>query len=113
MWNWRTVGQWFHSPSLYYLLEQLKIASITLDQDRVVWVVTPSPVRDILARYSVLFAKSAWAGARQYIEMVTPIGAFFLTLALASPLLARTTLGAKGLARHWWMNFLSPISFTY
>ncbi|GAB4482306.1 MAG: hypothetical protein Kow0088_25150 [Anaerolineales bacterium] len=83
IWNRHTFGQWFHSPSSYYLLEQLNLASITLDQERVVWKVQSQPLTAILSRYGLLLAKSAWAGMRQLINIITPLGFIGLLVAMA------------------------------
>lgn len=109
VWNRRTFGQWFHSPSVYYLLEQLQIATIEIEQNRIVWSVTPAPFVAILQRYSLLFVKSAWAGIRQYIEMITPLGCFFLILALISPYRSNEKLRVSLLWRRSWLFFFSPI----
>ena len=82
LWNWNTFGQWFHTPSSFYILEQLGIAHIELAQDRVVWTVEMLPIPSVLERYSLLLAKSAWAGGRQFIDMLTPPGIFCLFAAL-------------------------------
>ncbi|MCX8061465.1 MAG: hypothetical protein N3D16_02665 [Anaerolineales bacterium] len=107
IWNLRTFGQLFHSPSSYYLLEQLQIASITLDQNRVVWKLLPTSSSAILERYTLMLVKSLWAGARQYLEMITPIGAFFLLLPLSHLYLSRQRLRLK---QHWWIKLFSPFS---
>lgn len=108
VWNWRTFGQWFHSPSFYYLLEQLRIAAITLDQDRVVWNVLPAPLPTIIQRYSLLFAKSAWAGIRQYLGMVTPLGVFFLVIGLVFPHGTGDKRQIRRLARRGRLFLFSP-----
>lgn len=109
-WNWHTFGQWFHSPSSYYLLEQLKIATITLHQDQVVWTVSPISFPMLVQRYSQLFAKSAYAGLRQFVGMVTPMGFFFLIVALAFICYEkRKNVVKNGLTSLWWMSFFSPI----
>lgn len=82
LWNWNTFGQWIHTPSSYYLPEQLGLAQIELAQDRVVWTVKVLPIPSVLERYSLLLAKSAWAGGRQFIDMLTPPGIFCLLVAL-------------------------------
>lgn len=74
VWNWNTFGQWFHTPSSSYILEKLGLAHIELAQDRVVWTIEAVPIATVLKRYSLLFAKSAWAGGRQLINMLTPPG---------------------------------------
>ncbi len=83
-WNRYTFGQWFHSPSTYYLLEQLGMAKITQTEDRIVWAVKDVPLEAILTRYSLLFAKSAWAGIRQFIGMLTPLGFIGVLVALVA-----------------------------
>lgn len=88
-WNWNTFGQWLHTPSSFYILEQLGLAHIELAQDRVVWTVKAVSITSVLRRYSLLLAKSAWAGGRQLMDMLTPPG-FFCLLA--------------GLGLHWKQN---------
>jgi hypothetical protein len=83
VWNWNTFGQWFHSPSSVYILEQLGMAHIELAQGEVVWTVEALPIVSIFQRYSLLLAKSAWAGGRQFIAMLTPLGFICLLAALA------------------------------
>ncbi|MGB9669295.1 MAG: glycosyltransferase family 39 protein, partial [Anaerolineales bacterium] len=39
VWNYRTFGSLFYSLSSYYLLEQLKIASVQITEQSVVWVI--------------------------------------------------------------------------
>lgn len=82
IWNRNTFGQWFHTPSSFYILEQLGLAHIELTQERVVWTVETVPIASVLKRYSLLLAKSAWAGGRQLIDMLTPPGFFCLLAAL-------------------------------
>ncbi len=108
-WNWRTFGQWFHTPSSYYLLEQLGMTRIQLVQDRVMWTVEESPFPAIAYRYSLLIAKSTWAGLNHFIDMVTPLGFLGIFIALGLHLRQSREEWSSGWLRHSIRNLTSPL----
>jgi hypothetical protein len=64
------------------LLEQLKLAHLSSSQEQILWTVESQPLADLIPRYSLLLAKSAWAGMRQFLEMLTLPGVLCLLVAL-------------------------------
>ncbi|PWH16655.1 MAG: hypothetical protein DDG59_08915 [Anaerolineae bacterium] len=109
IWNVHTFAQWVHTPSAYYLLEQLRLAFITYEEGRVVWTVQAAPMPIILQRYSLLFAKSLWAGLRQYLAMVTPIGFFFILAGLTPCLEAIKSNAGNHSLKRLFISFSSPM----
>ncbi len=108
LWNWQTFGQLFHSLSSYYLLEQLGLATIALDEGRVVWTVKAIPFAEIAQRYSLLFTKSAWAGLRQYVEMITPLGFFAVLVSVVLRWQPVKSAFSKEFPRSVWSILPSP-----